>query len=94
MTTRIYVGNLPYSASGEQLTEMFSQYGDVTEATVVMDRDTGRSKGFAFVEMPDDAAARNAISALDGQTLDNRAMRVSEAQQRPRRESGSRERRW
>jgi RNA recognition motif-containing protein len=85
---RIYVGNLPYTTSNEQLAELFGQYGEVTEATVVMDRDSGQSKGFGFVQMTDDNAANNAIAQLNGTTLDNRTIRVSEAQARPDRGSG------
>ncbi|HEY7780889.1 MAG TPA: RNA-binding protein [Ktedonobacterales bacterium] len=102
MSTRIYVGNLPYTATSEQLTQLFTEYGEVSEATVVIDRDTGRSKGFGFVQMTSDAAAHTAIGALNGTTLDDRAMRVSEAQARaeradsgyPRRTSGYRDTRW
>jgi RNA recognition motif-containing protein len=85
MATRIYVGNLPYSIGNEQLAQVFSAYGDVVEAAVVMDRDSGQSKGFGFVEMSDDAAAQNAIASLNGTTLDNRTIRVSEAQPRTER---------
>ncbi len=90
MATRIYVGNLPYTIGNEQLAQVFSAYGDVSEATVVMDRDSGQSKGFGFVEMPDAVAAQNAISSLNGTTLDNRTIRVSEAQPRTERSTGSR----
>ena len=90
MATRIYVGNLPYTIGNEQLAQIFSAYGDVNEATVVMDRDSGQSKGFGFVQMDDDAAARNAIATLNGTTLDNRTIRVSEAQPRPERTGSSR----
>ena len=93
MSTRIYVGNLPYSATNEQIAQLFTEYGEVSEATVVMDRDSGRSKGFGFVQMDDDAAARTAIGALNGTTLDDRAIRVSEAQARADRSDGSRPRR-
>ncbi|HEY7780027.1 MAG TPA: RNA-binding protein [Ktedonobacterales bacterium] len=93
MSTRIYVGNLPYSATNEQIAQLFAEYGEVSEATVVMDRDSGRSKGFAFVQMNDDAAARTAIGALNGTTLDDRAIRVSEAQARVDRADGGRSRR-
>ena len=85
MATRIYVGNLPYSADNEQLVQIFSAHGEVVEATVVIDRDSGRSKGFGFVQMSDDAAARNAIASLNGTMLDNRTIRVNEAQPRPER---------
>jgi RNA recognition motif-containing protein len=96
MATRIYVGNLPYSATNEQLTQLFSEFGEVTEATIIMDRDTGQAKGFAFVQMAQDDAARSAIAQLDGTTLDNRAIRVNEAQTRPARSDrngGDRDRR-
>jgi RNA recognition motif-containing protein len=83
MGTRIYVGNLPYSADDRQLSQMFSAYGTVVEARVIMDRNTGRSKGFAFVEMDTDEAARSAIAGLNGTMLDNRALRVDEAGERP-----------
>jgi cold-inducible RNA-binding protein len=90
MATRIYVGNLPYSVGNEQLAQVFGAYGDVVEASVVMDRDSGQSKGFGFVEMSDDTAASSAIAALNGTTLDNRTIRVSEAQPRTERSGGSR----
>lgn len=93
MSTRIYVGNLSYSTTNEQIAQLFAEYGEITEATVVMDRDSGRSKGFAFVQMTDDAAARTAIDALNGATLDDRTIRVSEAQSRPDRSDGGRPRR-
>ena len=83
VATRIYVGNLPYSADNQQLTELFSVFGEVAEATVVIDRDTGQSKGFGFVQMTDDDAARNAIAGLNGTMLGNRTIRVNEAQARP-----------
>lgn len=89
MSTRIYVGNLPYNATDEQLSQLFTPYGDVSEVSVVIDRATGQSKGFAFVQMEDDAAARSAIAGVNGTVLDGRAIRVSEAQARQDR-SGSR----
>jgi|SRR5579863_5954860 len=88
MATRIYVGNLPYTADNEQLSQTFSAFGDVVEASVVMDRESGRSKGFGFVEMPNAAAAQNAIASLNGTMLGNRNIRVSEAQPRTPRTSG------
>jgi RNA recognition motif-containing protein len=81
--TRIYVGNLPYSADNAQLSQMFSAYGDVVEVRVITDRDSGQSKGFAFVEMGTEEAARQAISGLNGTMLDNRALRLDEASERP-----------
>lgn len=88
MATRIYVGNLPYSATDQQLTDLFGQYGEVTEATIIVDRDSGQSKGFGFVQMADDTAAREAIAALNGTMLNNRTIKVNEAQARPDRGSG------
>ena len=88
MATRIYVGNLPYSATNDQLAELFSQYGEVAEATVVMDHGTGQSKGFGFIEMTTDEAARNAIAGLNGTMLGGRALRVNEAQPRTDRSGG------
>lgn len=85
MTTRIHVGNLPSTASTEQLTQLFSPFGDVVETTIITDRDTGQSKGFAFVQMTQDAAAQSAIAQLNGTTLEDRTIRVSEAQARPAR---------
>ncbi len=80
----IYVGNLPYSATQEDLTTLFSEFGNVERATVVMDRETNRSKGFGFVEMADSAAATQAIEALNNTELNGRALRINEA--RPREE--------
>lgn len=88
MATRIYVGNLPYNADNQQLIDLFGAFGEVVEASVVMDRDTGQSKGFGFVQMATDDAARNAIQSLNGTMLGNRTIRVNEAQPRPERGSG------
>jgi cold-inducible RNA-binding protein len=88
VATRIYVGNLPYSADSDQLTQMFSPYGEVVEATIVMDRDSGQSKGFGFVQMNSDEGARSAIASLNGTTLGDRAITVNEAKPRPERSSG------
>lgn len=86
----IYIGNLPYSVDEDELRGMFEAFGEVDSVNVIIDRDTGRSKGFGFVEMPDDAKAKEAISKLDGQTIKgergDRAARVNEARPRkPRR---------
>lgn len=81
---KIYVGNLPWSATDAELRNFFAEYGEVQSATVIMDRETGRSRGFGFVEMDDDAA-RKAIAGADGKELDGRALRVNEARERPRR---------
>ena len=83
MGTRVYVGNLPYSADNAQLTQLFSAYGDVVDAHVIIDRNSGQSKGFAFVEMGTEESARQAIAGLNGTMLDNRALRLDEASERP-----------
>jgi RNA recognition motif-containing protein len=76
---KLYVGNLSYSVDGAQLEELFAKYGGVRSAQVVLDRDTGRSKGFGFVEMADDAEAREAIEGLNERELDGRRLTVNEA---------------
>jgi len=80
----IYVGNTAYTTSEDGLRDMFSAYGEVAEARIVTDRETGRSKGFGFVEMPDSNSAQSAIDALNGKEIDGRALTVNEA--RPREE--------
>lgn len=80
MSSRIYVGNLPYSATDEQLAQLFTAYGDVSEVSIVVDRGTGQSKGFAFVQRESDEAAREAISGVNGTVIDARTLRVSDAQ--------------
>jgi RNA recognition motif-containing protein len=77
--TSIYVGNLPYQLTDDELREAFAAYGEVTSAKIIIDRDTGRSKGFGFVEMPDKGAADAAIEAMNGQSLQGRDLRVNEA---------------
>lgn len=79
---KIYVGNLPFRTSSNELSEMFGRFGEVQSADVVLDRDTGRSRGFGFVEM-DDTAAQAAIDELDGADMDGRRLTVNQA--RPRR---------
>lgn len=81
---KIYAGNLSYSVSSEDLRAAFSQFGSVDSADVIVDRSTGRSKGFGFVEMGDAAEAKAAIDGLNGKDLDGRSMNVNEA--RPREE--------
>jgi RNA recognition motif-containing protein len=83
---RLYVGNLAYSVRDESLQQAFSQYGTVASAKVMMDRETGRSKGFGFVEMGSDAEAQAAIRGLNGQALEGRALTVNVA--KPREERG------
>lgn len=80
---RIYVGNLPYTTTDSELNELFAPHGAVHSAAVIMDRMTGRSRGFGFVEMDDDAAMA-AIQALNGFEMGGRDLRVNEAQERPR----------
>ena len=82
---KIYVGNLPWSATDASLREAFSPFGEVQSASVVTDRETGRSRGFGFVEM-DESDADRAIRELDGRDLEGRAMRVNEARPKERRE--------
>ena len=75
----IYVSNLSFNVQDEDLKEFFAEYGEVTSAKVITDKFTGRSRGFGFVEMSDDAAAQKAIQELDGATVEGRAIKVSEA---------------
>ncbi|PIA30322.1 hypothetical protein AQUCO_05600035v1 [Aquilegia coerulea] len=82
---RIYVGNLPWSVDSGRLEQLFSEHGKVVDARVVSDRDTGRSRGFGFVTMANQAELDDAIAALDGQSVDGRAIRVNVAEERPRR---------
>ncbi len=84
MTVSLYVGNLPFSSDQTTLENLFSPYGEVLSARVMSDRDTGRSRGFGFVEM-DAANARSAVEALDGTELDGRKLRINEAEKRPER---------
>lgn len=85
--SKIYVGNLGYSIESGMLSDKFSVYGTVQSANVIMDRDTNRSKGFAFVEMSSGAEARNAIEALNGTEFGGRQMNVSEAKPQAPREN-------
>ena len=82
----IYVGNLAYATTDETLKSAFAEFGEVSAARVVTDRMTGRSKGFGFVEMPDNTQAQAAIDALNGKELDGRTLRVNESQPKPREE--------
>jgi RNA recognition motif-containing protein len=88
MGNKLYVGNLAYSVRDDSLQEAFAQFGTVTSAKVMMDRDTGRSKGFGFVEMGTDAEAQAAINGMNGQALDGRAIVVNEARPREERPGG------
>jgi RNA recognition motif-containing protein len=83
---KLYVGNLSFKTTDDQLAQIFAEFGTVGRASVVTDRDTGRSRGFGFVEMGNDAEAQAAISALDGQMVDGRTLQVNVA--RPRENGG------
>jgi RNA recognition motif-containing protein len=87
---KLYVGNLPYSVDDETLQSHFSQYGNVESAKVIMDRESGRSKGFGFVEMAQDSDADSAIEKSNGTELNGRALNVSEARPQEPREGGRR----
>ncbi|MDE2277907.1 MAG: RNA-binding protein [Burkholderiales bacterium] len=88
MGNKLYVGNLAYSVRDDSLLQAFSQFGNVASAKVMMDRETGRSKGFGFVEMGSDAEAQAAINGMNGQPLDGRAVVVNEARPREERPGG------
>lgn len=82
MASKLYVGNLNYQTQEYDLRELFAQHGDVVSANVVIDRDTGRSRGFGFVEMATEDEARSAENALNGQDFDGRQLKVNEAKPR------------
>lgn len=84
MSTNIYVGNLSFNTSTSQLEALFAEYGEVADAQVITDRDTGRSRGFGFVEMGDSDAAQTAISELNGKDIDGRQLKVNVAKPRSR----------
>ena len=91
MSKNIYVGNLPFSTTSEELRAEFERYGTVANAEVIKDRETGRSRGFGFVEMVDDAQADAAVAALSGADMGGRKLTVNEAkprEERPRRSGG------
>lgn len=88
MGNKLYVGNLAYSVRDDSLQQAFSQYGTVNSAKVMMDRETGRSKGFGFVEMGSDAEAQAAINGMNGQAIEGRAVVVNEARPREDRPGG------
>jgi RNA recognition motif-containing protein len=79
---KIYVGNLPWSVKDEELHQLFAEYGEISSANVIMDKFSGRSKGFGFVEMPNDGDAEVAIKALNDKEVDGRNLRVNEAKPR------------
>ncbi len=84
----LYVGNLPWSVTDESLTALFAAHGKIDRAKVVTDRETGRSRGFAFVTVSDDAVANAAINALNGKDMEGRALTVRKAEPRPPRQEG------
>lgn len=93
MAKKIYVGNLAFSVTDDELQQAFASFGNIISARVVMDKMSGRSKGFGFVEIEDDAGADTAVEKMNGQTIAGRAVRVSEAkpqEDRPRRSFGDR----
>ena len=94
MAAKLYVGNLAYGVSNSDLENMFTPHGTVQSAQVIMDRDTGRSKGFGFVEMGSNSEAQAAISALNGKESDGRALTVNEARPREERASSGSSRRY
>ncbi|MEZ4669825.1 MAG: RNA-binding protein [Anaerolineae bacterium] len=89
MNKKLYIGNLPYSTTADELRSLFEEVGEITDVAVISDRDTGRSKGFGFVEMATEELAQAAISRFNGYNLNNRPLTVNEArprEERPRRE--------
>ena len=90
----IYVGNLSYQTSSSDLEQLFGRFGEVTRAAVVNDRETGRSKGFGFVEMSNASDADSAIAELNDHEHDGRKLKVNEARPREERSQGDRSRRW
>jgi cold-inducible RNA-binding protein len=90
MAKKIYVGNMSYDTTESALRELFAAHGEVVSVSVITDRDTGRPRGFAFVEMASDTAANAAIAAIDGQSLDGRTLRVNEARPPASRGGGDR----
>jgi RNA recognition motif-containing protein len=88
MGNRLYVGNLPFSATVETLRQAFASSGEVTDVHIVTDRETGQSRGFGFVTMGNAQEAANAIAAMNGANMEGRALRVNEAEERPQRGGG------
>lgn len=84
MSTNLYVGNLSFNTSTSQLEALFAEYGEVADAQVITDRETGRSRGFGFVEMGSSEAAQSAISGLNGKDVDGRQLKVNVAKPRSR----------
>lgn len=87
---KLFVGNLPFSATEDALRDLFGPFGEVQQVRIMTDRDTGKSRGFAFVEMAEDDAASKAIDSLNGKDFDGRALTVNEARPKPERSGGFR----
>jgi RNA recognition motif-containing protein len=85
---KIYVGNLSFNTTESDLRDVFAEFGEVSETTLITDRDTGRPRGFGFVEMRNDQEAREAIAALDGKDVGGRTIKVNEARPKPERSGG------
>ena len=100
MTQKVYVGNLSYNTTEDKLRTLFAEFGEITSVNMITDRDTGRPKGFAFVEMATQEAAEKSISALNGKMIDEREIKVDKAKpqadrgRRDDRSSGGRRNRW
>src|SRR5262245_12976018 len=88
MSKKLFVGGLSWNTNDDGLRQAFERFGNVDEAKVIMDRETGRSRGFGFVTFSEGDAARNAMTAMDGTTLDGRQIKVNEAQEKPREARG------
>lgn len=86
----LFVGNLPFTATEDELRDLFSAFGEIQQVRIMTDRDTGKSRGFAFVEMTDDEAAVKAIAELNGKEFGGRALTINEARPRPERRGGFR----
>jgi cold-inducible RNA-binding protein len=94
MTKKLYVGNLPYETTQDQIRTLFAEAGEVTDVSLITDRETGRLKGFGFVEMATDEAGQEAIKRFNGYTLGERALTVNEARPREERSNGPRRNRF
>ncbi len=88
MGTKIFVGGLAWATTDDSLRDAFASCGTISESKVITDRDTGRSRGFGFVTFTDEDGCRKAIESMDGQDIDGRAVRVNEAENKPRRDGG------